>query len=160
MTNPISRDNFFQEVFHFTSRPNELWRRNLNRRLGALLFLALASLAIPLFAMAQSSAAQGGSTYKGEITDEHLNCVQTPVKAVPGVTDKASCVLYWAHFVQPPSKYVLYDAGTKTTYQLDDQNLVQPYVGEKVDVTGKLDAATKTIKVTGIKVQEETYKKS
>jgi len=136
-----------------------LWP-NLNRHLRAFVFLALASLAIPLFAKAQSPTAQGGSTYKGEITDEHLNCVQTPVKAVPGVTDRASCVLYWAHFVQPPSKYVLYDATTKTTYQLDDQNLVQPYVGEKVDVTGKLDAATKSIKVTGIKVQEESYKKS
>lgn len=106
------------------------------------------------------SAAQNPATFKGEVTDEHLNCIQTPMKAVQGVNDKTSCVLYWAHFVQPPSKYVLYDAATKTTYQLSDQNLVQPYVAEKVVVTGKLDPATKTIQVTGIKTAEEASKKS
>ncbi len=88
-----------------------------------------------------------------------MNCIQTPVKAVPGVTDKVSCVLYWAHFVQPPSKFVLYDAASKKTYQLSDQNLVQPYVGEKVQVTGKLDAGTKTIEVTGIKVADDSPQK-
>jgi hypothetical protein len=97
------------------------------------------------------TAAQG-ATFKGEITDEHLNCVQTPIKAVEGIKDKTACVLYWAHSAQPGSKYVLYDAATKTTYQLDDQSMVQPYVAEKVEVTGTLNAATKTIHVTGIKV--------
>ena len=121
-------------------------------------FLAWAvSLAAALSFMAASGAAQT-STYKGEITDEHLNCVQTPVKATDGVTDKHSCVLYWAHYVQPYSKFVLYDAATKAVYQLDDQNLVLPYVAEKVEVTGTLNAATKTIKVTGIKVDESAYK--
>lgn len=43
------------------------------------------SLAAALSFMAGSGAAQT-SSYKGETTDEHLNCVQTPVKAVEGVT--------------------------------------------------------------------------
>jgi hypothetical protein len=121
-------------------------------------FLALiASLAAALSFMAAGSAAQT-KMYKGEITDEHLNCVQTPVKATEGITDKASCALYWAHFVQPYSKFVLYDAATKTIYQLDDQNLVLPYVAARVEVTGTLNTATKTIKVTGIKVDENAYK--
>lgn len=122
----------------------------ISRRLaGGLSFF---SLAVALFAIAPGVSAQN-TTFKGEITDEHLNCIQTPMKAPEGVNDKASCVLYWAHYVQPPSKYVLYDAATKTTYQLSDQDLVQPYVAEKVQVTGKLDPATKTIMVTGIKVE-------
>lgn len=115
-----------------------------------LLVLALTSLLVLLLVMVQFAAAQG-ATFKGEITDEHLNCSQTPVKAVEGITKKEACVLYWAHFAKPPSKYVLYDAATKTTYQLDDQNWVQPYVGETVQITGSLNTATKTIHVTGVK---------
>jgi hypothetical protein len=34
---------------------------------------------------------------------------------------------------------------------LDDQRNVQPYVGETVQITGTLNAATKTIHVLGIK---------
>ena len=119
----------------------------------------IVSLAAALSFMAASSPAQG-NTYKGEITDEQLNCVQTPLKAYEGVKDKTSCVLYWAHSAQPNSKFVLYDAATKTTYQLDNQDLVQPYAGEKVEVTGTLNSANKTIKVTNIKVDESAYKKS
>jgi len=138
---------------------NSVTRESLFQGLPAL-FLAVLLLLVPCFLVVPSAGAQGNSTFKGEITDEHLNCIQTPMKAVPGVNDKVSCVLYWAHFVQPPSKYVLYDAASKTTYQLNDQNMVQPYAGEKVEVTGKLDAATKTIQVTGIKVPDENPKKS
>jgi Protein of unknown function (DUF5818) len=117
---------------------------------------ALGSLLLPMFALVPPAAAQAAKKFDGEVTDEHLNCIQTPMKAPAGITQKDACVLYWAHFVQPPSKYVLYDAKTKTKYQLDDQNLVQPYVGEKVQVTGTLDPATKTIKVSSIKVPTET----
>src|SRR5690242_14473737 len=116
----------------------------------ARLFLALCCLLILLLSAVQFATAQD-ATFKGEITDEHLNCIQTPVKAVEGITKKEGCVLYWAHFAKPPSKFVLYDAATKTTYQLDDQNSVQPYVGEAVQITGTLNAATKTIHVTGVK---------
>ena len=103
-----------------------------------------------IFMFAGISVAQQ-KTFNGEITDEHLNCVQTPMKAAEGIKEKDACVLYWAHFVQPPSKYVLYDAASKTTYFLDDQQLVQPYAGEKVKIGGTLDAASKTIHVTDIK---------
>ena len=119
-----------------------------NRRtIGILILLLTRILLTSQFAAAQAQNA----SFRGEITDERLNCIQTPVKAVPGITQKAGCVLYWAHFAKPPSKYVLYDAATKTTYQLDDQNWVQPYVGETVQVTGTLNPATKTIHITGVK---------
>jgi hypothetical protein len=127
---------------------------------SAFLFLTSLSLSLNPFLAKPVSAAQNPTTFKGEITDEHLNCIQTPMKATPGINDKLSCVLYWAHFVQPPSKYVLYDAATKTAYQLSDQNLAQPYAAEKVVVTGKLDPATKTIQVTEIQIAEEASKKS
>lgn len=113
--------------------------------LGALLLL--------MFAMADFAAAQGTAIFNGVLADEQLNCIQTPMKAPDGMKEKDACVLYYAHFVKPGSKYVLYDPTTKTTFQLDDQDLVQPYVGAKnVEITGTLDAATKTIKVKGIRV--------
>jgi hypothetical protein len=110
------------------------------------------SLGLLLVFLVPFAAAQGTSTFKGEIADDQLNCVQTPMKVSQDIKDKTSCVLYYAHFVKPGSKYVLYDPATKTKYQLDDQDLVQPYVGAKqVQITGSLDAATKTIHVKEIK---------
>ena len=121
-----------------------------NRSMKSLVALASAYFIVLMLIVVPFAAAQT-ATFKGEITDEHLNCIQTPVKAVEGVTKKEGCVLYWAHFAKPPSKFVLYDAATKTAYQLDDQNWVQPYVGETVQITGTLNAATKTIHITGVK---------
>ncbi len=109
-------------------------------------------LSLLLVFTAPFAVAQGTTTFKGEIADEQLNCVQTPMKVSQDIKDKTSCVLYYAHFVKPGSKYVLYDPATKTSYKLDDQDLVQPYVGAKsVQITGTLDAATKTIHVKEIK---------
>jgi hypothetical protein len=116
-------------------------------------------LTIPSFGLAVASlfvvvprAGAQASSYTGVITDAKLNCESTPMKAVEGIRDKTSCVLYWAHYAPEKEKYVLYDATTKTAYALDDQEMVQPFAGEKVQVTGTLDAAKKSLKVTGIKV--------
>ena len=121
-------------------------------------FLAgIAGMLVVMFFMVTNIAAQT-STFKGEITDDKLNCIQTPLRAPADIKEKYTCVLYWVHYAQPLGKFVLYDAATKTTYQLDDQNLVRPYVAAKVEVTGTLDAASKTIKVTGIKIDEAANK--
>src|SRR5579884_2244763 len=48
------------------------------------------------------------------------------------------------------AKYVLYDAASKTTYQLDDQTKPAQFAGEKVTVNGSLDSATNTIHVENI----------
>jgi hypothetical protein len=47
-------------------------------------------------------------------------------------------------------KYVLFDAASKTVYELDDQQKPEQFAGKKVKVTGTLDKATKTIHVTSI----------
>ena len=113
--------------------------------LGALLLLVLALVPV--------ASAHSVTTFKGVLADEQLNCIQSPMKAPDGIKEKDACVLHYAHFVKPGSKYVLYDPATKTTYQLDDQDLVRPSVGAKnVEITGTFDAATKAIKVKGIKV--------
>ena len=113
---------------------------------------ALRFLPALLFSIVPLAMGQGSGTFKGELADDQLNCIQTPVKAPLEIKDKTSCMLYFAHFVKPGNKYVLYDPATKTKYQLDDQDLVQPYVGSKeVQITGTLDATTKTIHVKEIK---------
>lgn len=122
-------------------------------------FAQTAGLLLALFLMLSNSAAQTSrqtKTFKGEITDDKLNCIQTPAKVPEGIKGKYLCVLYWAHYAQPPAKFALYDAATKTTYALDDQNMALPYVAAKVEVTGVLDPATKTIKMASIKIDDST----
>jgi hypothetical protein len=46
--------------------------------------------------------------------------------------------------------YVLSDAGTKTSYVLDDAQKASPYEGKKVKVTGTVDVANNTIHVETI----------
>lgn len=117
-------------------------QRLLIQRFGYLLLLVL--ITAP-FAAAQNKV------FKGEITDEHLNCIKTPMKATAGIDDRQECVLYWAHFVQPPSKFVLYEPAAKKSYQLNDQWFGQLYAGRMVAITGTLDAETNTITVKDIK---------
>jgi hypothetical protein len=73
----------------------------------------LGSLVLLLFFAVSFARAQATSTFKGELADEQLNCIQTPVKAPLEIKDKTSCMLYLAHFVKPGSKYVLYDPVTQ-----------------------------------------------
>jgi len=47
-------------------------------------------------------------------------------------------------------KLVLSDSENKTTYQLDDQQKAEEYINKNVKVTGVLDAATGTIRVSAI----------
>jgi hypothetical protein len=52
--------------------------------------------------------------------------------------------------VKMGGKFVLYNAATKTVYQLDDQKKPESFAGAKVKVSGTLDKATNTIHVTSI----------
>jgi hypothetical protein len=52
--------------------------------------------------------------------------------------------------VQSGDKLVLADAENGTTFQLDDQQKAQEFVGEKVKVSGVLDAASGMIRVSAM----------
>jgi hypothetical protein len=80
-----------------------------------------------------SACAKGGgheSMFKKEGTNDPKVCTEACIKG--------------------GSKYVLFKAD-KTFYQLDDQKKPAPFAGRKVEVTGTLDRATKSIHVTEIK---------
>jgi hypothetical protein len=117
-------------------------------------FVLGASLPFMLL-MGTYCAAQGTKTFTGEITDEDLNCVQTSLKAAPDVQTKLECILYWTYW--HGKRYVLYDAATKMTYQLADQDKVIPFIGAKVAITGLED--NKTIKITQIEKADENIPK-
>jgi hypothetical protein len=113
-------------------------------RFAVVLIASLAFLGVTV-------SAQEGQTFTGEITDTHCAMLGSHdmMKKAEGFKSDLECVLYCVKY-QKSGKYVLLDPQTKTIYQLDDQEVVEPYAAEKVKLTGTLDAAKKTIHVTGI----------
>ena len=94
-------------------------------------------------------AAAKDATFSGEIMDKA--CAddgghQAMFKKT-GTKDPKACT---EACIKMGSKYVLFNPD-KTFYQLSDQKKPAPFAGKKVEVTGALNKATKTIKVTDIK---------
>jgi hypothetical protein len=89
-------------------------------------------------------AAPGKQTFTGVITD-HM-CAETGHAAMRmGPTD-AECTVAC---VQSHGAFYVVLSG-KTVYNLSNQQLPERFAGQKVRVTGTLDAKTKTIAVTSI----------
>jgi hypothetical protein len=96
-----------------------------------------------------SIAAQRDSSFSGEITDRacaRANSHEMMMKK-HGVQTIQDCI---PACVKAGGKYVLFDAATKTIYELDDQQKPARFAGKQVKVTGTFDSATKTIHVTDI----------
>jgi hypothetical protein len=64
-----------------------------------------------------------------------------------GANDAKECTL---KCVAMGGKFVLYDSANKAVYQLDDQEKVKQFAGQKVKVSGSFDAATKSIHVQNV----------
>ena len=117
-----------------------------------VLGVAAGTLLMPGFASAKDK------TFTGEIMDSQCakNSSHAMMLKKEGMGDKdpndpmvkQMCTKNW---VKMGGKYVLYDAAKKTVYELDDQQKPEALAGQKVNVTGTLDSATKTIHVTDIK---------
>jgi hypothetical protein len=108
---------------------------------GGCMVLVLASL---------SQAAPQGSSFTGEIMDSacaKAGSHEGMMKSHAGIKDAKTCTL---GCVKNGSKFVLYDASSKTVYELDDQEKPRQFAGDSVKVTGKLDRAANTIHVTDI----------
>ncbi len=114
--------------------------------------IAVCALLLPALAVAKDK------TFTGEIMDSQ--CAKDGSHAMmlkkEGMGDKdpndpmakKMCTL---NCVKMGGKYVLFDAASKTAYQLDDQTKPEQFAGQNVKITGTLDKATKTIHVTDIK---------
>ena len=102
-----------------------------------------------LVLLGASFAAQKETTFSGEISDRY--CVKANSHELmmkrhnsPTTTD---CI---PACVKAGGAYVLYDAGTKTMYELDDQQKPARFAEQKVKVTGTYDKAKQMIHVTYI----------
>lgn len=90
------------------------------------------------------SAAQAKQTFTGTITDD-MCALAGHAGMRMGPTD-AECTR--ACVMLHDAEYVLYDG--KQVYTLSDQKLPERFAGQKVRVTGTLDAKTKSIRVDSI----------
>ena len=99
--------------------------------------------------LAPSFAAAKDATFNGEIMDKACadDGGHEAMFKKTGTKDPKACT---EACIKMGSKYVLFNAD-KTFYQLDDQKKPAPFAGQKVEVTGTLDKATKTIHLTAIK---------
>jgi hypothetical protein len=98
-------------------------------------FAATALLAAP---------AARAATFNGVITDSM--CEDGDHSHMKMGSNDAECTKACIKFHD--AKYVLYDG--KQTYVLSDQKAPEKYAGQKVTVSGTLDAKTKTITVNSI----------
>ena len=116
----------------------------------AVLGIAACLLVLP------SLAAAKDRTFSGEIMDSQCAAAgsHAMMMAKEGMAGKENDAMAKAmctkSCVKMGGKYVLYDAATKTIYQLDDQSKPEQFAGQSVKITGTLDKASKTIHVTNI----------
>jgi hypothetical protein len=102
------------------------------------------SLVVSLLAVTALSAAPAGQTFIGTITDDM--CERGDHSRMQmGPTD-ADCTR--ACVAAHGAAYVLFDG--KNVYRLSDQKTPDKFAGQKVRVTGTVDAKTKTIHVESI----------
>jgi hypothetical protein len=110
----------------------------------------LAILGIAVFTLVSMGVSYAADmTYTGEIMDSacaKMGSHQTMMKQ-EGLTNAKDCTLAC---VKAGSKFVLYNAARKKTYELDDQTKPEGFAGAKVKVMGTLDKTTNTIHVTDI----------
>ena len=97
-----------------------------------------------LVLFASLAAAQGKRTFTGVITDSMCSRADHAQMRM-GPTD-AECTK--ACIKEHDASYMLFDG--KESYTLSDQATPEKFAGQKVNVTGTLDAKTKTIKVDSI----------
>ena len=109
-----------------------------------IISLAACVLIAPVLATAKEQ------TFNGEIMDSP--CAkggghESMFKKM-GTNDAKACT---EACVKMGGKYVLFNGTSKTYYELDDQTKPKAFAGQKVQVKGDLDKATKTIHIKEIK---------
>jgi hypothetical protein len=100
--------------------------------------------------LAPTLAKATDKTFNGEIMDSQ--CAKggghDAMFKKMGTHDAKACT---EACIKMGGKYVLFEGGSKAVYQLDDQTKPKAFAGQKVQVIGNLDKASKTIHVSEIK---------
>jgi Protein of unknown function (DUF5818) len=76
---------------------------------------------------------------------------QSDASSQPAMMNQASdSQTFTGKITKSGGKFVLMDSASASTYVLDDQDKAKQFVGQIVQVTGKLDAQSNTIRTTCI----------
>ena len=102
------------------------------------------SLILSLILIAAFPSAQSKQQFTGTITDSM--CPDGDHSRMRMGSTDAECTL--ACIDAHGATFVLYDG--KNTFALSDQKMPEKFAGQKVTITGTLDAKTKTIQVDSI----------
>lgn len=89
-------------------------------------------------------------SFSGEIMDSQCAGMRSHAKMMQGLDLKTTKDCTQKCVKELGGKYTLYDPSSSTVYQLDSQDKAAGFAGQKVNVKGSLDAATKTIHVESI----------
>jgi len=121
------------------------------RRLALILGTTLLLATAVMQAGSRSGQQQNNTplSYTGEIMDSKCagQASHNQVMAKEGVKTAKDCTLLC---MKDGSKFVLYIADAKTSFNLDDQDKPREYAGEKVTIVGTYDGETKTIHIQSI----------
>ena len=119
-------------------------------RMSRFAALALLNLTIVCLttseAIARFSAGHEGFPWRNHGQPVRCHGSHSMMKS-EGANDAKECTL---KCVAMGGKFVLYDSANKAVYQLDDQEKVKQFAGQKVKVSGSFDAATKSIHVQNV----------
>jgi Protein of unknown function (DUF5818) len=112
------------------------------KKLGLMVVLLMIATTV-------SFGKKADKTYIGEIMDSQCAKMGNHDAGykLTGTNTAKDCALAC---VKAGGKFVLYDAATKTVYELDDQNKAKELAGQKVKVEGTLNNSTKSIHVDKI----------
>ena len=102
------------------------------------------SLIFGLLLTASLTAAQGKQTFTGTITDDMCPAGDHSRMRMGNTNTECTIACIGSH----GAAYVLYDG--KNAYGLSDQRAPEKFAGQKVTITGTLDAKTKVIRVDSI----------
>ncbi len=73
-----------------------------------------------------------------------------PASPPQSMNQAADMQSFSGRVIKMGGKFVLRDTASKTTYALDDQDKAKQFEGQAVQVTGTLDAQTRTIRVSSM----------
>ena len=120
--------------------------KKITSSLSAILLLAGLSAVLPESANA--------ATFKGEIMDSPCAAMGSHDKGFTMTNTKTAkdCTLACVSMMN--GKFTLYDAATKTTYELNDQDKAKEFAGQKGTIEGTLDSTTKILTVAKIEASK------
>jgi hypothetical protein len=108
------------------------------------------STILPVMALTAALCLASQPMFAQSASDRSRNPTTQQQPMQPDDQSMAAVKTFSGKIVKSGDKLVLTDAANKTTYQLDDQQKAQDFLNKSVKVTGVLDAATGTIKVSAI----------